>query len=77
MGTRIRRGIAMALFAASLMVAAPALADEYDPESSGHVLRIAAYVVHPVGVLIDTLIFRPAHWIVHHQPLRTLFGHTH
>ena len=76
MARRIRRGIAMSLFAVSLTFAAPALADEYDPENSGHVLRIAAYVVHPVGVLIDTLIFRPAHWIVHHQPLRTLFGHT-
>jgi hypothetical protein len=27
-------------------------------------------------VIVDTLVFRPAHWLVHHEPLRTLFGHT-
>jgi hypothetical protein len=57
--------------------AAVANADEYNPEETGHVLRITAYALHPVGVIVDTLIFRPAHWIVHHEPLTTLFGHKH
>jgi hypothetical protein len=36
-----------------------------------------AYALHPIGVVLDTLIFRPAHWAVHHEPLTTLFGHEH
>ena len=75
MNRRIRRIAATLAMAASLLVAAPALADEYDPNSSGHPLRIAAYVVHPIGVIIDTLIFRPAHWIGSFEPFKTLFGH--
>jgi hypothetical protein len=55
--------------------ASAAWADPHEPQESGHVLRIAAYLVHPIGVLVDTLIFRPAHWLVHKEPLTTLFGH--
>jgi hypothetical protein len=70
-----RRIAATLALAASVLVAAPALADDYDPKSSGHPLRIAAYVLHPIGVIIDTVIFRPAHWIGSHEPFKTLFGH--
>ena len=56
---------------------ATARADEYNPQETGHVLRITAYALHPIGVILDTLIFRPAHWIVHHEPMTTLFGHDH
>lgn len=59
-----------------LATATPALADRYDSESTGHPLRITAYVLHPIGVVLDVLIFRPAHWVVSHDGLRTLFGHT-
>jgi hypothetical protein len=38
-------------------------------------LRILAYCVHPVGVILDYLIFRPAHWVGSHEPMKTLFGH--
>jgi hypothetical protein len=73
---RTRKSLAAAALASSLLfAAAPALADDYDSEGSGHPLRIAAYLAHPVGVIIDTLIFRPAHWIVHFEPFKTLFGH--
>lgn len=50
--------------------------DEYDSQQAGHPLRIAAYVLHPVGVIIDRLIFRPAWWIGSHEPFHTLFGRT-
>ena len=50
-------------------------ADEYDADRAGHPLRIAAYIAHPVGVVLDYLIFRPAHWLGSKEPLRTLFGH--
>ena len=73
---RTRKSIAAAALASSLLfAAAPALADDHDSGSSGHPLRIAAYLAHPVGVIIDTLIFQPAHWIVHFEPFKTLFGH--
>jgi len=67
--------LAATLAAALLAVSLPAGADPYDSERSGHPLRVVAYVLHPIGVILDTLIFRPAHWIGSHEPLRTLFGH--
>jgi hypothetical protein len=65
----------VALVLGLALAASPALADEYEPQSAGHPLRIAAYVLHPIGVALDYLIFRPAHWIGSKGPLRTVFGH--
>jgi hypothetical protein len=62
---------------ALLAVAAPSgAADGYDSKRAGHPLRIVAYVLHPAGVILDTVIFRPAYWLGSHEPLRTLFGVT-
>ena len=66
---------ALVLLTTLLATASPALADHYDPLKAGHPLRITAYVLHPIGVMIDTLIFRPAHWVVSRDGLKTLFGH--
>lgn len=52
-----------------------AAADDYDEKSSGHPLRIIAYVLHPVGVAIDYLVLRPAHWLGSREPIKTIFGH--
>ena len=72
-----RRPLASAVLVLGLLAAAgPAAADEYDPHYAGHPLRILAYVVHPVGVMFDYLLFRPAHWIGSHEPLKTIFGHS-
>jgi hypothetical protein len=64
-----------------LSLAAPARADdgtyrgdEYDPRQAGHPVRIAAYALHPIGVTLDYLIFRPAWWVGRREPWRTLFG---
>src|SRR5262245_19160812 len=46
----------------------------YDPDRAGHPLRIVAYVLHPVGVILDYALFRPAYWLGSHEPLRTLVG---
>lgn len=70
------RWIAALAAVAVLSVAAPAAADTHDAERSGHPLRVLAYVVHPVGVIVDVLIFRPLHWLGNRQPIKTLFGHT-
>ena len=50
-------------------------ADEYDSSNAGHPVRIVAYALHPVGVLLDYLLLRPAHWIVSQEPMSTIFGH--
>ena len=72
---RVRRWLLV--FASAVMVAnaTPALSDEYDDTDSGHPIRIIAYALHPVGVVLDYLILRPAHWIGSHEPFKTLFGH--
>jgi hypothetical protein len=70
---RFRRVVAAAILAA--VFALPASADRYDPQRAGHPVRIAAYILHPVGVLLDLLIFRPAHWIGSQKPLDEFFGH--
>ena len=70
------RSLAAALtVAVALTIALPALADDYDDRHPGHPLRIVGYVVHPIGVILDYLIFRPFHWVGSHEPFSTLFGH--
>jgi hypothetical protein len=66
----------MAVLVALLGLALPAQAGptRYNPQRAGHPLRIAAYVAHPFGVILDTLIFHPAWWIGQHEPFHTLFG---
>ena len=73
---RVRR-LAVSCTLALGLLGAPlaASADDYDDEKSGHPLRVVAYVLYPVGFLIDTLIFRPVHWVGSHEPFSTLFGH--
>ncbi len=75
MQARARRGFSALLCALLLLSATPAVSDEYDDSSSGHPLRIVAYILHPIGVVLDYLIFRPAHWLVRPEPMKTVFGH--
>ncbi|MCP5058733.1 MAG: hypothetical protein GY937_18690 [bacterium] len=63
--------VALSLVAAG----SPALAHDHDSTRSGHPLRIVAYVLHPVGVILDTLILKPAHWLGSIEPISTLVGH--
>jgi hypothetical protein len=72
-GSRSARAALAAL--ALLVLASPAAADRYDPERAGHPLRMVAYALHPIGVALDYLIMRPAHWVGSHEPFATLFGH--
>jgi len=70
-----RRVIAASLLLLGLAIATPAAAEtEYDPPNAGHPVRIAGYVLHPVGVIYDYLLLRPAWWVGSYQPFRTLFG---
>lgn len=72
-----RRWLAAVVLSVCVAGAMPgvALADDHDSTRAGHPLRIAAYVLHPVGVVLDYLIFRPAHWLASHEPIKTLVGH--
>jgi hypothetical protein len=65
----------LALAMMAIASATPSRADDYDEKSAGHPLRIIAYVLHPVGVAIDYLLLRPAHWLGNREPLKTIFGH--
>ena len=72
-----RKPLASVLLALGLLaIARPAAADDYDPQYAGHPIRVLAYIVHPLGVLLDYAIFRPAHWVGSHEPMKTIFGHT-
>jgi hypothetical protein len=72
----LRRSLAGVAFAAlAFALAAPAAADEYDARRAGHPLRIVAYVLHPIGVALDWMIFRPAHWAGSQPVMSHIFGH--
>jgi hypothetical protein len=72
----LRRSLAaLSLLACLAFAAAPATADEYDAHRAGHPLRVVAYVLHPIGVGLDYLLFRPAHWVGSLPVVRTIFGH--
>jgi hypothetical protein len=73
-GGRVRWWAGLVLLLVTLTLASPASSDEYDPKEAGHPLRVAAYIAHPVGVVLDYLIMRPAFWVGGHQPFRTIFG---
>lgn len=75
-GRSIRRGVAFGLLVAMLVASAsPAFADRYDKGKAGHPLRIAAYVLYPIGALLDVLITRPAHWLISQEPFKSSVGH--
>lgn len=73
----MRRSRGWALVALLVVaMSAPALADRagYDSEKAGHPVKIAYYVLYPVGFIIDVLVLRPAHWLGQREPFRTVFG---
>lgn len=75
---RTLQRLALTVLALGMMAiasATPSRADDYDEKSAGHPLRIIAYVLHPVGVAIDYLLLRPAHWLGSREPMKTIFGH--
>jgi hypothetical protein len=65
----------LALLALGPLDPAIGRADDHEPREGAHPVRIAAYVLHPIGVILDWVLVRPAHWLVEREPFRTLFGH--
>ena len=75
---RTRKLVGAVIAVVLLATAAPvAQADPHDSERSAHPVRIIAYLLHPIGVVLDYALLRPAHWLGHQEPFRTLFGHKH
>jgi hypothetical protein len=73
----MKRFIAASLLAIVLaFTAGPAAAvhDEYD-DTQSYPLRVAAYVVYPIGYAAEWLIFRPFHYLVSRPSLEPVFGH--
>jgi len=70
----MKRVIVAAFFAVSMTLAPMAshAALEYD-DTQSHPLRVAAYLLHPVGVAAEWLIFRPLYFVFSSAP--TIFGH--
>ena len=67
--------VALALTASLGAKTALAAADEYD-DSQSNPLRIAAYLMYPVGWLAEWVVFRPFHFIVSAtEPQEAVFGH--
>ncbi|MBI4517136.1 MAG: hypothetical protein HY699_15120 [Deltaproteobacteria bacterium] len=48
--------------------------DDYD-DSQAHPLRIAGYLLHPIGYTFEWLLFRPIHRLVSQPGLAQVFGH--
>lgn len=61
----------------ALVFASPVAAQRYQPKRAGHPLRIVAYALYPVGVILDRLIFHPAWVVAQYEPIRTLVGMEH
>jgi len=73
----MKRLIAIGLLAVTLTLTAgmaAAAPDEYD-DSQSHPLRMAAYLLYPVGFTAEWLFFRPFHYVVSQPYLEEFFGH--
>ena len=74
----MKRSIACLSLVAVLALSGSALAfpgDEYD-DSESHPLRTAAYIIHPLGVGLEYVIYRPLHWLVSlNDTTELIFGH--
>jgi outer membrane protein OmpA-like peptidoglycan-associated protein len=65
----------LVLFSALAARTASAAPDEYD-DSQSNPLRIAAYLLHPVGWLAEWTLMRPFHFLVSAtEPQEAFFGH--
>lgn len=73
----MKRFIAAGFLAMVLACSAPpaaAIVDDYE-DTQSHPLRLAAYLIHPVGYTAEWLIFRPFHYLVSRPYLDAFFGH--
>lgn len=83
----MKRLISVALIATTLILSAPAVrADQPDPQEIGDMdnyedafsnpLRLAYYMLYPVGFTAEWLIMRPLHYLISRPYLNRVFGYT-
>ncbi|MBI5117654.1 hypothetical protein HZA56_14345 [Candidatus Poribacteria bacterium] len=58
-----------------LVSASPAISHEVKAEDAANPIRVAAYVLHPVGYVLYQVVVRPLHGIVSQPGIQELFGH--
>lgn len=66
-------GLLLAL--ALMFLPVVAHAHEYAREDSDYPLRLVAYALHPVGILVEYTVLRPIHWAVSLPNADIIFGH--
>jgi hypothetical protein len=82
----MRRFAAAAMLACTLMLMAPVIVhgemvDEYSEtthyeDAFSNPLRLAYYLLHPVGFTAEWLIMRPLHYLISRPYLDKFFGYT-
>jgi hypothetical protein len=68
--------IILAVFILSICTSL-ALGRDYKRGKDDNPVRVAAYVVHPIGMALDYAIMRPIHWVVKQTDLNKVFGSEH
>ena len=64
----MRRCFVAVVLSASLFTMSPlAWADEYDRMQAGNPWQIIAYIIYPVGVVLDKYVARPLHNLMHQE----------
>jgi hypothetical protein len=81
----MKRLVAAGLVAATLALSAPIIARAEEPQEVGDMdqyedafsnpLRLAYYVLHPVGFTAEWLIMRPLHYLISRPYFTHLFGY--
>ena len=67
--------VAVALLSSRTQPSFASGADDYD-DSQTNPLRLAAYLIHPIGYTLEWLVTRPFHELVAQPDLAPIFGHT-
>ena len=70
-----RRPIAAVVVAALMFSAVGAAADPHDPQESGHPLEVVGTLLYPVGWLVETVVFRPLHWLAGQRWVAPVVNH--
>ncbi len=60
---------------AMTLLAAPLTAHRWERSQSDNPLQLVAWVLHPVGLAGEYVIYRPMHWLVSQSYLDIVFGH--
>jgi len=81
----MKRLVAAGLVAATLALSAPVIVRAEEPQETGDMdqyedafsnpLRLAYYVLHPVGFTAEWLIMRPFHYLISRPYFSHLFGY--